>query len=84
MAMDQKRFRLMLTAMVVGSMVGAGILSLPPRFGTATGPFGAIVARVIAGGGMLMPAFVFQSLAIRKPDLDGGTFAYPKAVLAII
>jgi arginine:ornithine antiporter / lysine permease len=79
MASEQKFSRLTLTAMVVGSMVGAGIFSLPARFGTATGPFGAIVAWLIAGGGMLMLAFVFQSLAIRKPDLDAGIYAYPKA-----
>ncbi len=76
---DQKFSRLTLTAMVVGSMVGAGIFSLPARFGTATGPFGAIIAWLIAGGGMLMLAFVFQSLAVRKPDLDAGIYAYPKA-----
>lgn len=74
----QKFSRLTLTAMVVGSMVGAGIFSLPARFGSATGPFGAIVAWIIAGGGMLMLAFVFQSLAVRKPDIDAGIFAYAK------
>ena len=79
MASEQKFSRLTLTAMVVGSMVGAGIFSLPARFGTATGPFGAIVSWLIAGGGMLMLAFVFQSLAIRKPELDAGIYAYPKA-----
>lgn len=79
MATDRKFSRLTLTAMVVGSMVGAGIFSLPARFGTATGPFGAIIAWLIAGGGMLMLAFVFQSLAIRRPDLDAGIYAYPKA-----
>ena len=79
MASEQKFSRLTLTAMVVGSMVGAGIFSLPARFGTATGPFGAIVAWIIAGGGMLMLAFVFQSLAVRKPELDAGIYAYPKA-----
>jgi arginine:ornithine antiporter / lysine permease len=79
MASEQKFSRLTLTAMVVGSMVGAGIFSLPARFGTATGPFGAIVSWLIAGGGMLMLAFVFQSLAVRKPELDAGIYAYPKA-----
>jgi arginine:ornithine antiporter/lysine permease len=67
-----------LTAMVVGSMVGAGVFSLPARFGTTTGVIGAIVAWIIAGVGMLMLAFVFQSLAIRKPHLDAGLFAYAK------
>jgi arginine:ornithine antiporter/lysine permease len=68
-----------LTGMVVGSMVGAGIFSLPRTFGNATGPFGAIIAWIIAGGGMYMLARVFQSLAERKPDLDAGVFAYAKA-----
>lgn len=68
-----------LTAMVVGSMVGAGIFSLPRTFGNATGPFGAIIAWCIAGTGMYMLARVFQSLAERKPELDAGVFAYAKA-----
>ncbi len=65
-----------LMAMVVGSMVGAGIFSLPQAFGRATGPFGAMIAWSIAGLGMLMLAFVFQTLSRRKPDLDAGIYAY--------
>ncbi|MCJ8142037.1 basic amino acid/polyamine antiporter [Ancylobacter sp. A5.8] len=68
-----------LTAMVVGSMVGAGIFNLPGRFATATGPFGAIIAWLIAGTGMYMLARVFQALAERRPDIDSGVFAYAKA-----
>ncbi|MBA4013874.1 MAG: arginine-ornithine antiporter [Phenylobacterium sp.] len=68
-----------LTAMVVGSMVGAGIFSLPRTFGAASGPVGVLITWVIAGGGMYMLARVFQALAERKPDLDAGVFAYAKA-----
>lgn len=68
-----------LTAMVVGSMVGAGIFNLPGRFGSATGPFGAIIAWAIAGTGMYMLARVFQALAEKRPDIDSGVFAYAKA-----
>lgn len=68
-----------LMAMVVGSMVGAGIFSLPQAFGRATGPFGALIAWFIAGVGMLMLAFVFQTLSRRRPDLDAGIYAYAKA-----
>ena len=67
-----------LTALVVGSMIGAGIFSLPATFGRATGGFGALIAWCIAGGGMLMLAFVFQTLAQRKPNLDSGVFIYAK------
>ena len=68
-----------LTAMVVGSMVGAGVFSLPARFGVATGILGSLIAWGVAGAGMLMLAFVFQTLAIRKPHLDSGVFIYAKA-----
>jgi arginine:ornithine antiporter / lysine permease len=68
-----------LTAMVVGGMVGAGVFSLPRRFATETGVYGALIAWAIAGTGMLMLAFVFQTLAIRKPELDSGVYAYAKA-----
>src|SRR5215510_13574660 len=68
-----------LTAMVVGSMVGSGIFSLPSTFGNATGPFGAIISWCIAAGGMYTLARVFQALAERKPDLDAGVYAYAKA-----
>jgi arginine:ornithine antiporter/lysine permease len=68
-----------LAAMVVGSMVGAGVFSLPRRFATETGIYGALIAWAIAGSGMLMLAFVFQTLAVRKPELDSGVYAYAKA-----
>ncbi|MCA1392806.1 basic amino acid/polyamine antiporter [Bradyrhizobium yuanmingense] len=74
----QKLSLFALTGMVVGSMVGSGIFSLPRTFGTATGPFGAILAWCIAGGGMYTMARVFQSLAERKPGLDAGVYAYAK------
>lgn len=60
-------------------MVGSGVFSLPATFADATGPFGALIAWTIAGFGMLSLAFVFQTLAVRKPDLDAGIFAYPQA-----
>src|ERR1044071_4953259 len=68
-----------MTMMVVGSMVGAGGVSLAGRFGQETGVAGALIAWTIAGTGMLMLAFVFQNLALRKPHLDSGVYAYAKA-----
>jgi arginine:ornithine antiporter/lysine permease len=69
---------LTMTGMVVGSMVGAGVFSLPRRFAQETGVAGALIAWSIAGVGMLMLAFVFQLLANRKPELDAGVYAYAK------
>ncbi len=79
MAQDQKMKLGTLTAMVVGGMVGAGVFSLPRNFAQVTGVYGALIAWIIAGAGMLMLAFVFQSLAVRKPDLDAGVYAYARA-----
>jgi arginine:ornithine antiporter/lysine permease len=70
---------LTLAAMVIGSMVGAGVFNLPSRFARETGVAGALVAWAIAGVGMLMLCFAFQTLAVRKPDLDSGVYAYAKA-----
>jgi arginine:ornithine antiporter / lysine permease len=72
---------LTMAGMVVGSMVGAGVFSLPRRFAQETGVYGALIAWLVAGTGtgMLMLAFVFQTLAIRKPNLDAGVYAYAKA-----
>ncbi len=68
-----------LIALVVGSMVGAGIFSLPQTFGRATGPLGAIIAWTIAGAGMLALALTFQVLARRKPEIEGGVYGYARA-----
>ena len=76
---DKKISLPLLTAMVVGGMIGAGIFSLPRTFAIAAGPFGALVAWLIAGTGMYMLARLFQALAERKPDMDAGVYAYAKA-----
>lgn len=68
-----------LTAMVVGSMVGAGVFFLPGRFAAQTGVWGALIAWLVAGTGMLMLAFVFQRLAVREPGMNAGVYAYAKA-----
>ena len=60
-------------------MIGAGIFTLPAAFARSTGVVGAIVAWCIAGSGMLMLAFVFQTLSRHKPELDAGIYAYAKA-----
>ena len=68
-----------LAGMVIGSMVGAGVFSLPRNFATGAGVIATVIAWVVAGVGMLMLVFVFQALATHRPDLDAGIFAYAKA-----
>jgi arginine:ornithine antiporter/lysine permease len=69
---------LTLTTVVVGSMVGAGVFSLPAQFAAETGVVGTLIAWTVAGSGMLMLALVFQRLAVRRPELDSGIYAYAK------
>ncbi len=68
-----------LATFVIGSMVGAGVFSLPATFAESTGVAGSLIAWAIAGTGMLMLALVFHRLAIRRPDLDAGIFSYARA-----
>lgn len=68
-----------LIALVVGSMIGGGIFSLPQNIAESTGVGAALIGWVITAIGMITLAFVFQSLANRKPDLNAGVYAYAKA-----
>jgi arginine:ornithine antiporter/lysine permease len=68
-----------LIALVVGSMIGGGVFNLPRDMSAAASPGAIIIGWLITGVGMLMLAFVFQGLAVRKPDLNAGPYAYAKA-----
>ena len=70
---------LTLSSFVVGSMVGAGVFSLPGTFAAQTGVFGSLVAWLVAGAGMFLLALVFQRLAQRRPELDAGVYSYARA-----
>lgn len=70
---------LTLSTFVVGSMVGAGVFSLPGTFSAETGVAGSLIAWAVAGTGMFLLALVFQYLARRRPDLDAGVYSYARA-----
>lgn len=67
-----------LTALVVGNMVGSGIFMLPSSLSEAASPAGVISAWALTGFGVLMTALVFGNLALRKPNLTGGPQIYAK------
>lgn len=67
-----------LTALVVGNMVGSGIFMLPRSLSESASPAGVISAWLVTGFGVLMTALVFGNLAIRKPKLQGGPQIYAK------
>ena len=68
-----------LVALVVGSMIGGGVFNLPSDMSRHASPGAIVIGWVITGIGMLMLAFVYQSLAVRKPNLNAGPYAYAKA-----
>ncbi|WP_456023152.1 arginine-ornithine antiporter [Pseudomonas protegens] len=68
-----------LVALVVGSMIGGGIFSLPQNMAASADVGAVLIGWAITAVGILTLAFVFQTLANRKPDLDGGVYAYAKA-----
>src|SRR5688572_7584668 len=68
-----------LIALVVGSMIGGGVFNLPSDMSRGASPGAIIIGWLITGIGMLMLAFVYQGLAVRKPNLNAGPYAYAKA-----
>ncbi|PSJ56641.1 arginine-ornithine antiporter [Pseudaminobacter soli (ex Li et al. 2025)] len=68
-----------LIALVVGSMIGGGAFNLPSDMSRQASPAAILIGWLITGVGMLMLAFVYQGLAVRKPDLNAGPYAYAKA-----
>jgi arginine:ornithine antiporter / lysine permease len=69
----------LLTALVVGSMIGSGVFSLPQNMAAGAGASAILIGWGITGIGMLALAFVFQGLAVRKPELNSGPYAYARA-----
>lgn len=76
---SRKLHLLSLTGLVIGSMIGSGVFSLPQNMAAGAGPLAVIFGWVITAVGMLGLAFVYQGLAMRKPMLDAGPYAYAKA-----
>jgi len=68
-----------LTAIVVGSMIGSGVFSLPQNMAVGAGPLATIIGWLITGIGMFALAQVYQRLSLAKPQLDAGPYAYAKA-----
>ena len=68
-----------LTALVIGSMIGGGIFSLPQNMAAGAGAGAIIIGWIITFVGMLTLAFVFQNLASRRPDIKGGVYGYARA-----
>lgn len=69
----------LLVALVVGSILGSGIFGLPQNMAAGAGTGAILIGWLITGVGMLTLALVYQSLSMRKPDLNNGVYAYAQA-----
>ena len=68
----------LLVALVVGSIIGSGIFGLPQNMAAGASAAAILIGWVVTGFGMLMLVRVFQTLAVRKPKLNNGVYAYAR------
>ncbi|VEJ55294.1 amino acid permease [Pragia fontium] len=76
--MEKKLGLTTLTALVLSSMLGAGIFSLPQNMAEVASPAALLIGWGITGTGILFLAFALLILTRIRPDLDGGIFTYAK------
>ena len=78
-ASTSKRLGVMgLAAIVVSSMIGGGIYSLPQNMAAPAAVGAVIIAWIITGTGMYFIANTFRTLAAARPDLTAGIYMYSK------
>ncbi|MBY8079152.1 basic amino acid/polyamine antiporter [Vibrio fluvialis] len=76
--MDNKLGLGSLTALVIGSMIGAGVFSLPQNMAAVASPLAVMIGWTITGVGMIFLALSFQQLAMHKPHINSGVFGYAR------
>ena len=67
-----------LTALVLSSMIGSGIFSLPQNMAEVAGAEALIIGWMITGVGIIALGLSFWYLARLRPTLDGGIYAYAR------
>lgn len=68
-----------LAAIVISSMVGGGIYSLPQNMAAGAGVGAVIISWIITGIGIYFIANTFRILSAARPDLTAGIYMYSKA-----
>ncbi len=77
--MDRKLGLPALTALVLSSMLGAGVFSLPQNMAAVAGASALMTGWAITGIGIILLALSLLLLSRLRPDLDGGIFSYAHA-----
>lgn len=76
--MEKKLGLAALTALVLSSMLGAGVFSLPQNMAAVASPSALLIGWTITGIGILLLAGAMLLLTRLRPDLDGGIFTYAR------
>ncbi|MRT55448.1 amino acid permease [Enterobacteriaceae bacterium RIT693] len=76
--MEKKLGLAALTALVLSSMLGAGVFSLPQNMASIASPAALLIGWAITGVGILLLALAMLVLTRLRPDLDGGIFTYAR------
>lgn len=77
--MDNKLGLTALTALVLSSMLGAGVFSLPQNMAAVASPAALLIGWAITGAGIILLSLALLLLTRLKPELDGGIFTYARA-----
>ncbi|MBF0784282.1 amino acid permease [Muribacter muris] len=67
-----------LTALVLSSMIGSGIFSLPQNMAEVAGAQALIIGWLITGVGIIFLGLSFFFLSRLKPELEGGVYPYAR------
>ena len=70
---------LALAGVVISSMIGGGIYSLPQNMASGASVGAVILAWLITGIGVYFIANTFRILSVVKPDLEAGIYMYSRA-----
>lgn len=77
--MSNKKIGLLsLTALVLSSMIGSGIFSLPQNMAEVAGSEALIIGWAITGVGIIFLGLSFFFISRLRPELDGGIYTYAR------
>ncbi|MCI7479340.1 basic amino acid/polyamine antiporter [[Pasteurella] aerogenes] len=77
--MSNKKIGLIsLTALVLSSMIGSGIFSLPQNMAAVAGSEALLIGWTITGVGIIFLGLSFFYISRLKPELDGGIYTYAR------
>ncbi|HEA3289842.1 TPA: basic amino acid/polyamine antiporter [Pasteurella multocida] len=77
--MSNKKIGLLsLTALVLSSMIGSGIFSLPQNMAEVAGAKALVIGWIITGIGIIFLGLSFFFISRLRPELDGGIYTYAR------